>query len=52
MLDRANALIKAWQSTGGQIIYANFALAANYESVNETNMLTVNIRAADDRTTW
>jgi nicotinamidase-related amidase len=43
MLDRANALIKAWRSTERPIIFANFALGANYESVKETNMLTVNI---------
>jgi nicotinamidase-related amidase len=43
MLDRANALIKAWRSTGRPVIFANFALGSGYESVNQTNMLTVNI---------
>lgn len=43
MLDRANALIRAWRNTGRPIVFANFALGSNYESVSETNMLTVNI---------
>ncbi len=43
MLDRANALIGAWRSTGRPVVFANFALGSNYESVNEKNMLTVNI---------
>lgn len=43
MLDRANALIRAWRNTGRPIVFANFALGSNYESVSENNMLTVNI---------
>lgn len=43
MLDRANALIRAWRSTGRPVIFPNFALGPNYESVHETNMLTVNV---------
>lgn len=43
MLDRANALIKKWRGTGRPVIFANFALGPNYESVHKNNMLTVNI---------
>lgn len=46
MLDRANALIKAWRKTGRPVVFANFSLGTNYESVNEKNMLTVNISKA------
>ncbi|WP_253721038.1 cysteine hydrolase family protein [Bdellovibrio bacteriovorus] len=44
MLDRANALIKAWRTTGRPVIFANFALGPHYESVTEKNMLTMNIQ--------
>jgi nicotinamidase-related amidase len=43
MLDRANALIRAWRSTERPVIFAHFALGTHYESVSEKNMLTVNI---------
>lgn len=43
MLDRANALIRAWRSTGRPIIFAHFALGSHYESVNEKNRLISNI---------
>lgn len=43
MLDRANSLIGLWRSTGRPLVFANFALGSKYESVNENNMLTVNI---------
>ena len=43
MLDRANALIRAWRGAGRPIVFANFALGSNYESVHENNMLTKNI---------
>lgn len=43
ILNRANALIRAWRSTGRPIVFANFALGSNYELVNEKNLLAVNI---------
>lgn len=43
MLEKANALIKAWRSAGRPVIFANFALGSNYEAVSESNRLTVNV---------
>lgn len=43
MLHRANSLIRVWRKTGRPIVFANFALGSNYESVHEKNMLTTNI---------
>jgi nicotinamidase-related amidase len=47
LLGRANALIGAWRSIGRPIAFANFALGSNYESVNENNFLTMNIRKTE-----
>jgi nicotinamidase-related amidase len=43
MLDRANKLIWDWRKSGRPVVFANFALGTNYESVSMTNRLTVNI---------
>ncbi|PSJ57163.1 cysteine hydrolase [Mesorhizobium soli] len=44
LLDRANALIRTWRTTGRPVVFANFALGPKYESVNEHNRLVANIR--------
>lgn len=44
MLERANALTKAWRQTGRPVVFANFVLGPNYEFVSENNQLMMNIK--------
>jgi nicotinamidase-related amidase len=44
LLDRANALISMWRSTGRPVIFANFALGADYEAASDHNQLVSNLK--------
>jgi nicotinamidase-related amidase len=45
LLDQTNMLIASWRSTGRPVIFANFALGANYEAACDRNRLVSNLTA-------
>lgn len=45
LLDRCNALIGQWRTTGRPVVFANFSLGPNYEAVSPGNRLVTGLTA-------